>query len=111
MSADEPCGLVVLERDYAGNPHTLRDLRNDVAASLQSSTVDPDVEERARLVVSELATNAIQASPGQRYGLVVRIRSDRSVVVRITSFGEHHTLPSREAWVPKPRPRSVGEGC
>ena len=110
MSADDPRGLVVLERDYAGNSHTLRDVRNDVAAALRSSIVDPDVEERARLVVSELATNAIQASPGQRYGLVVRIGSDRSVVVRITSFGERHTLPSREAWGPETATAVRGRG-
>lgn len=110
MSAREPRGLVVLERDYAGNSGTLRDVRSDVVASLRSLIVDPDLEERAQLVVSELATNAIQASPGRRYGLVVHVDSDRSVVVRVTSMGEHHALPSREAWGPETATAVRGRG-
>lgn len=101
MSAHEPHGVVVFERDYAGNSGTLRDVRSDVVASLRSSIIDPDLEERARLVVSELATNAIQASPGRRYGLVVHVASDRSVVLQITSTGDHDALPSRDAWGPE----------
>jgi anti-sigma regulatory factor (Ser/Thr protein kinase) len=110
MSAQEPRSLVVLERDYAGNSGTLRDVRSDVVASLRSSIIDPDLQERAQLIVSELATNAIQASPGRRYGLVVHVAPDRSVVLQITSTGGQHALPSRDAWGPESASAVRGRG-
>ena len=110
MSTQEPRGLVVLEREYAGNSGTLRDVRSDVVASLRSSIVDPDLEERAQLVVSELATNAIQASPGRRYGLVVHVGSDRSVVVQVISKSERGAPPLREAWGPQTATAVSGRG-
>ena len=110
MSTQEPRGFVVLEREYAGNSGTLRDVRSDVVASLRSSIVDPDLEERAQLVVSELATNAIQASPGRRYGLVVHVGSDRSVVVQVISKSERGAPPLREAWGPQTATAVSGRG-
>jgi anti-sigma regulatory factor (Ser/Thr protein kinase) len=112
MSTHEPRGLVVLDRDYAGNSGTLRDVRSDVVACLRSSIVDPgaDLEERAQLVVSELATNAIQASPGRRYGLVIHVGSDRSVVVQVSSTSEHDGPPSPEAWGPATATAVSGRG-
>lgn len=100
----------MLEREYAGNSGTLHEVRSDVVASLRSSIVDPDLEERAQLVVSELATNAIQASPGRRYGLVVHVGSDHSVVVQVISKSERGAPPVREAWGPETATALSGRG-
>ncbi|MEO8267571.1 MAG: ATP-binding protein [Ilumatobacteraceae bacterium] len=109
MSTQEPRGIVVLEREYAGNSSTLHEVRSDVVASLRSSIVDSDLEARAQLVVSELATNAIQASPGRRYGLVVHVGTDRSVVVQVISRSERGP-PLREAWGPETATAVSGRG-
>ena len=110
MGAEQPRGLIVLERVYAGNSGTLRDARSDVVASLRSAVGDPDLEERAQLVVSELATNAIQASPGQRYGLVVQVGNDNSVVVQVTSTSDREAPPPRESWGPETARAVRGRG-
>lgn len=110
MSAEQPRGLIVLERVYAGNSATLRDVRSDVVASLRSAVGDPDLEERAQLVVSELATNAIQASPGHRYGLVVQLGNDNSVVIQVTSTSDREAPPLRESWGPETATAVRGRG-
>lgn len=110
MSAEQPRGLIVLDRFYAGNSGTLRDVRSDVVASLRAAVGDPDLEERAQLVVSELATNAIQASPGHRYGLVVQVGTDNSVVVQVTSTSDREAPPARESWGPETARAVRGRG-
>ena len=51
-------------------------------------------------MVSELATNAIQASPGANYGIRVSLDDDRCVVLRVTSASERGRPPPRGAWGP-----------
>ena len=45
--------------------------------------LDLDLHERAELVVSELASNAVQASPGAPYRLCVAIEPTESVVIAV----------------------------
>ncbi len=100
MSPEQSRGAIVLDRAYAGESGTLRDVRHDVVACLRASIVDQELEERAQLVVSELATNAIQASPGTMYDIRVSLGSDHSVVVRVSSWRGRGVPPAREAWGP-----------
>lgn len=100
MSGDRAPNRVVLDREYEGTTKTLRLARSDVVDCLRSYVADTDVQERAQLVVSELATNAIQASPGSAYSLRVSLAGDGSVVMELTSSTGHDTPPPRDLWGP-----------
>ena len=100
MSRERPPDLLVLDREYDGTTGTLRAARNDVVGFLREHAPDPDLQERAELVVSELATNAIQASPGVAYRLRLALREDGSVVLAVTSSTQRNAPPPREAWGP-----------
>jgi anti-sigma regulatory factor (Ser/Thr protein kinase) len=92
--------VVVLDREYDGTSNTLRVARNDLMAALDSYVIEDDIKERAQLVVSELATNAIQASPGAAYGLRVSLAADGSVLMSLTSSTLSDGPPPRNAWGP-----------
>lgn len=92
--------VVVLDREYDGSTSTLRVARNDVVECLRDHVADEDVQERAQLVISELATNAIQASPGVAYGLRVSVADDGAVVMCVTSATERTAPPPRHQWGP-----------
>jgi anti-sigma regulatory factor (Ser/Thr protein kinase) len=100
MSRDRPPDLLVLDREYDGTTGTLRAARNDVVDFLREHVPDEDLHERAELVVSELATNAIQASPGVAYGLRVALAGDGSVVLVVRSSTRNGVPPPREVWGP-----------
>jgi len=101
MSRERPPDLVVIDREYDGSTGTLRAARNDVVDFLKAHVPDEDLQERAELVVSELATNAIQASPGVPFLLRVELIDDVSVVLTVTSSTKQSTaLPPRETWGP-----------
>ena len=106
MSCDRARQRVVLDREYAGTTGTLRRARDDVAGCLKAHVSDPDIEERAQLVVSELATNAIQASPGRMYTLRVTLSEDGTVVMAVTSSTESEAAPP-----PRVRVGSGTAGC
>ena len=91
------------ERSYDGTSHTLRVARNDVVGWLDEQGFDTDLQDRAALVLSELATNAVQAAPGNPYGVSVSQPDDQSAVVAVTSHTEYEQPPPREHW----RPASV----
>lgn len=109
MSRERPPDVLVLDREYDGTTGTLRAARNDVVGFLKAHVADEDLHERAELVVSELATNAIQASPGVAYALHVAFR-DGSVVLAVTSFTRHDAPPPREAWGPTTARAPRGRG-
>jgi anti-sigma regulatory factor (Ser/Thr protein kinase) len=92
--------VVVLDREYDGTTGTLRVARNDLLSCLKAQLIDDDVQERAQLVVSELATNAIQASPGSPFGLQVSVSEDGSVHLSVTSSTDTDGPPPRNAWGP-----------
>jgi anti-sigma regulatory factor (Ser/Thr protein kinase) len=72
-------------RDYAGDAVTLRSARRDVADWLTHHRADNDTLERASLIVSELASNAIQASPGSPYQLRLVSVGNDFVALSITN--------------------------
>lgn len=100
----------MLDREYEGTTGTLRDARGDVVGCLRQHLADQDLQDRAELVVSELASNAVQASPGQPYGLRLRLDDDGSIVLSITSSSERDTLPPRETWGPATLLAARGRG-
>lgn len=110
MSRERASGSVVFEREYDGTTGTLRVARRDVVRCLRAHTTDPDLENRVALVVSELATNAIQASPGNAYDLSVSLLVDGSVVMTVTSSSEFTVPPPRDTWGPATAIAPSGRG-
>ncbi|HEX2738387.1 MAG TPA: ATP-binding protein [Acidimicrobiia bacterium] len=98
------------ERDYDGTSSTLRDARKDVVGWLLDSGFDGDLQDRAALVVSELATNALQASPGSAYGVKLRRAGDRSAILAVTSHTDFKRPPPREHWGPASTCAARGRG-
>jgi anti-sigma regulatory factor (Ser/Thr protein kinase) len=89
-----------MNRDYRGDLATLRAARRDVVEWLTEQGADEGTKERAALIVSELTSNAIQASPGSTYNVnIARIDADSaSISVRNTDTGGRP--PAREEWRP-----------
>jgi anti-sigma regulatory factor (Ser/Thr protein kinase) len=110
MSGERASHRVVLDREYEGTTSTLHSARNDVVDCLRPHVPDRDVQERAQLVVSELATNAIQASPGSAYSLRVSLAGDGAVVMAVTSTTARDMPPPRDLWGPATAIAPKGRG-
>lgn len=88
-----------LDRPYHGDTLSLRAARADVAEWLDARGADDDLRARVALVLSELASNAVQAAPGVPYN--VRVATiDESVIVTVTSKSNNGRPPPRENWGP-----------
>jgi anti-sigma regulatory factor (Ser/Thr protein kinase) len=101
---------VVLEREYEGTTGILRAARTDVTGCLHQRGIDPDLLDRAELVLSELAANAVQASPGNPFGLRLSVGNDGAVVVSVTSHTSNGSLPPRQRWGPMTLRAPTGRG-
>jgi len=101
---------VVLDREYQGTTDTLRSARTEVGDRLADRCLGLDIRERAELVVSELASNAVQAAPGSPYRLLVAIESDESVVIALTSTASQGGPPPRAEWGPSNVLAPTGRG-
>ncbi len=62
---------LVLDRTFAGTTGTLASSRAAIAEAAAARGVDAETIDRLKLVLSELTTNAVQASPGLPYRVVV----------------------------------------
>ena len=71
-----------------------------MVACLNGRNVDEDLLERAELVLSELASNAVQASPGNPYILRLAIDADGALVMALTSHTRNGGPPPRRSWGP-----------
>jgi anti-sigma regulatory factor (Ser/Thr protein kinase) len=98
------------ERTYDGTSSTLRDARKDIVEWLIERGFDQELQDRAALVLSELATNAVQASPGRSYAVRLRDLGDRSAVLVVTSHTDYETPPPREHWAPTSTRAARGRG-
>ncbi len=98
QSSGEPSDL--LRSDYEGDLRTLQGVRRDVVGWLTDHAADEATKERAALIISELASNAIQASPGWAYSVEVS-RVDRDhVAISVRNRPIEHLPPPREKWRP-----------
>lgn len=89
----------VLRREYLGDYATLRSARHEVVEFLAQQGADEETRERAALIVSELTSNAIQASPGLVYNLEV-VRVDDAAAISVRNRPAGRFPPPREQWRP-----------
>jgi anti-sigma regulatory factor (Ser/Thr protein kinase) len=71
-------------RRYAGTPSTLRTARSDAVRWLADNGSDGGLQSDVALVVSELASNAIEADPGEPYEVALAL-DDEAVDVAVAS--------------------------
>ena len=86
-----------LRRDYQGDFATLRSARHEVVEFLAQHGADEETTERAALIVSELTSNAIQASPGSVYNVEV-VRVDDAAAISVRNRPDGRFPPPREQW-------------
>lgn len=84
---------------YEGATGQLRHVRADVVAWLDRGGAGVEAQERAALVVSELAANAVQAAPGRRFDVGARWDGGH-VVVTVRNATDGDRPPHRDAWGP-----------
>lgn len=99
-----------LNREYIGELSTLHAVRRDVARFLTEQGADAATLERASLIASELASNAIQASPGRPYQLRAWSGSPGVVSLSIRNHDAISTPPPRASWPPRDALASRGRG-
>lgn len=109
MAADASNGVVMsngdrprplpLRRAYPGATSSLRTVRADVVSWLDGGGAGDDVRERAALVVSELAANAVQAAPGRPFEVDARWDAAH-VVVTVRNATDGERPPRRSSWGP-----------
>lgn len=88
-----------LQRAYDGATSSLRSVRTDLLGWLADAGADDEVRERAALVVSELAANAVQAAPGRRFA-VDAAWEDPHVVVTVRNETDGDRPPRQATWGP-----------
>jgi anti-sigma regulatory factor (Ser/Thr protein kinase) len=87
-----------LDREYDGEATTLRRARRDVLAWLSARGADEATKQRAALIVSELATNALQASPGRIYAVHVAPIDHQRVLISVRNHSSGGMPPDRAQW-------------
>lgn len=88
-------------REFAGATATVASARAMVDDWLDRQRAPDELRERAALVVSELASNAVQASPQRPYE--VRVGPDAapgSVVIAVMNAAPVAAIPDRDDWGP-----------
>ncbi|MEO8266964.1 MAG: ATP-binding protein [Ilumatobacteraceae bacterium] len=98
QSSSEPSDL--FRCDYAGDLRTLQRARRDVVGWLADHAADETTKERAALIVSELASNAVQASPGSSYRIEVSEVDSHLVSISVRNRPIEQLPPPREKWRP-----------
>jgi anti-sigma regulatory factor (Ser/Thr protein kinase) len=88
----------VLELSYRGEPATLGEARREVLDWLRGTGADQSTLERAALIVSELATNALQASPGTIYRVNVARIEPKLAAISVRNITDGAAPPSPDEW-------------
>lgn len=87
-----------LDRDYDGEAATLRAARHDVLTWLSGRGADEATLQKAALIVSELATNALQAAPGQTYRVSIGLVDAECAEISVRNQANGARPPDRDRW-------------
>lgn len=96
MNSSEP----TLNRQYDGEAITLRAARRDVIDFLTECGANAETVERASLITSELASNAIQAGPGTPYHLGLRVVDPNAAALSVRNHTDGGVPPPQANWRP-----------
>jgi anti-sigma regulatory factor (Ser/Thr protein kinase) len=77
--------MTALDRQYPGGSATLRETRGDLATWLTASGIGGLASENAVLVLSELASNAVEAAPGHPYRVKAWLDDQGSVRIAVAN--------------------------
>lgn len=85
---------------YPGWTSSLADARRDTAHWLASHGAPAELISRAELIVSELATNAMEAAPGEPFSIGLRSLDDDDAgfVLTVANGSDGATIPARDTW-------------
>src|SRR5262245_14177817 len=100
MTAQPGESPAAFRHEYAGDLATLRSARRHVVNWLEDLGVDDDAKQRAALIVSELTSNAVQASPGVPYSVEATRIDDEFASITVRNHPGGQTPPPREKWRP-----------
>lgn len=87
-----------LDRVYAGDAASLSTVRADVNRWLRHRGSNDDERSCAVLVVSEMASNAVQATPGSEYHVRMRAINDEVVDIAVQNWCRRGSIPPRTRW-------------
>ncbi|HEY7628024.1 MAG TPA: ATP-binding protein [Ilumatobacteraceae bacterium] len=88
----------MLELRYRGEAATLGEARREVLHWLREAGADQPTLERAALIVSELATNALEASPGSVYQVHVTRADTDHVAISVRNKTKGTVPPTQDQW-------------
>jgi anti-sigma regulatory factor (Ser/Thr protein kinase) len=95
-----PDGSDAFERAYEGTLQSLRSTRTDVSAWLRAIEADQEMVERAVLVASELASNAVQAAAGCPYRVTIQRAGESLIELAVSNQFVSTGPPDRDRWSP-----------
>jgi len=98
------------QRDYEGTSGSLRSTREDVSAWLRAGGCDDEMVQRAVLVASELASNAVQAAPDHRYAVSIVHAGPSLIELTVSSSFLSAGPPERAQWFPTTPSAPRGRG-
>lgn len=110
MAGAEQWAATPLRTSYEGEPLVLVAVRGELGRWLARQGFSPEVVSRAQLLVSELATNAVEAAPGQPFEVTARRVGPDTVAVAVSNAVSTTRPPPRIQWrTPEPlAPRGRG---
>ncbi|MGF1595488.1 MAG: ATP-binding protein [Acidimicrobiales bacterium] len=87
-------------RTYNGDTASITKARTDTGRWLARNRVTTDMYDIARLVVSELVTNAVGASPARNFELCISRQADGRLRVTVTNPASVAAMPPPAEWGP-----------
>lgn len=96
-------------REFAARTNTIAAARHFAMETVDVLGFDPEFGSRIALVVSELASNAVEASDDS-YSVLIEPTDDGDVVVVVTNRSDDPSLPDREQWGPDEPLATRGRG-
>lgn len=98
MSAPEGTRSEAIEHEYAGSTETINQARTDLVEWLFAHSLDALTAD-AQLVVSELTSNAVEASPGVPYRVGAWLKPGALAIAVVNQTAAE--LPDEQDWTPE----------
>ena len=100
VTGANPGAAAEITTTYSGRSEVLATVRDDVARWCRDQSFGGQLVEQAVLVVSELASNAVEAAPGVPFEVTLRRRPGGSASIQVANRAVRSTPPPRHAWRP-----------